>query len=185
MLSDEIFSQIHNRPSLADYQVVKGLLEQAIDDLVRLQLRPRISDTDVEQVLEALAIILLGRDVSYAVVLGWNCDGGIDAALAREFQLQDSDPLHIVGTYLGNTVNAALMLLSQGENRSLSLDAWLPSSGYNPRSVARSDRLHSRRSVRYFREKWSDQRPDRRELAPYLAVENAVFSGKYQQNPPL
>lgn len=126
MLSDELFNQINNRPSLADYQVVKGLLEQAIDDLVRLQLRPRISDTDVEQILDAVAIILLGRDVSYAVVLGWNCDGGIDAALAREFELQDSDPLHIVGTYLGNTVNAALMLLGKGENRSLSLDAWLP-----------------------------------------------------------
>lgn len=126
MLSDELFNQIHARPSLADYQVVKGLLEQAIDDLVKLQLRPRISDTDVEQILDAVAIILLGRDVSYAVVLGWNCDGGIDAALACEFELQDSDPLQIIGTYLGNTVNAALMLLSQGENRSLSLDAWLP-----------------------------------------------------------
>lgn len=126
MLSDDLFDKIRSRPSLADYQVVKTLLEEAIDDLVKLQLRPAISNSDVEQVLDALAIILLGRDVSYAPVLGWNCEGGIDAALAREFELKDLEPMNIVGTYLGNTINASLTLLSQGENRSLSIDAWLP-----------------------------------------------------------
>lgn len=126
ILSNNVYSQICGRQSLADYLVVKQFLENTIDEIIYLQRSAIVPDNAVSAIITKLAMILLGLDRQYDRKDGWNCPGGIDAALASQFDLRDTTPVAVVGCYIGNVANTTIALLAYGDQNGVPTEAWLP-----------------------------------------------------------
>jgi hypothetical protein len=71
-----------------------------------------------------IAEILLGRHSDYAPQPAWNRDGGIDAWVAEQLGLTETDPVKRLQTALLNALGHFLEIASYSEQPNVSQEEW-------------------------------------------------------------